>query len=147
MKTINKIISGACVIFTVTEFVLLIISHIVLSAEGKSEVLVNFLGLKAAVIIFVTALIFSIAGLILKAKRVPGFVLRLIHFVVTVITLEIALLLVMSGFRARVLLVIGFAYTVLYIIVTLILYFIKRIRLNKKEETEEYTPVFDNVKK
>ena len=147
MKTIRKIISDACVSFTAIEFILLIISQTMLSSNAKSDALVNFLGLKAAVIIFVTALVFSIAGLILKIKRVPGFILRLIHFVVTVTTLEIAVLLVMSGFRARVLLVIGFVYTVLYIVISLILYLISRIRLDKKEEKEDYVPVFDSLKK
>lgn len=147
MKTIKKIISDACVAFTIIEFILLITAQLMLSGGAKSDALVSFLGLKAALLIFITALIFSIAGLVLKIERVPGFILRLIHFVITITTIETAVLLIMSGFRAATVLVIGFAYTLLYIVLTLILYFIKRVRLNKKEEKEEYTPVFDNLQK
>lgn len=147
MKTVKKIISYACVAFTVIEFVLLITAQVMLSGSAKSDALVNFLGLRAAGAIFVTALIFSLAGLILNMKRVPSFLLRLIHFVVTLAVLEIAIVFVMSGFRAAALLVIGFAYTLLYILVTSLLYLIKRIRLSKREEKEDYVPLFNMEKK
>lgn len=142
VKEIKKIISKACVYFTLVEFLLLIIAPYIMKTVVKSVGEANFLTLRSAAFIFLALLLLSALDLVFKIPRVPSAILRVIHYFLCLTSALIPIICVPKKTPPEIILISIIFISVLYIVLSLVTYFIKTF-FGKKENDGEYNAVID----
>ena len=147
LKELKRIISNSCICFTIIEFIILTVAQIMLEAEAKNDTFVSFLGLGSAAILFAAVFLQCFLSIVFKIKSLPGFVVRIIHYLLSSLSLFLIFVVIPGNFNVRFVFVFIVLYSVFYIIASLIKYAIDKAMAKHSETHEEYSPVYENIKK
>ena len=143
LKELKRIISNTCICFTVCEFILLIVSDLMLKGQATSNTAVSFLGLRGAVLVLITAFIFNILRYVFRIKSLQRVVVRLIHYALAMFCLLLVGVITPRRTEIRYVFVFLFLATIIYIVVSFIAFAIRKLTSKKAEEVQNYTSVFD----
>ena len=142
MHTVVKILSRACIFFTVAILLLYTVGTLISDIEHKW-----IPSLKTVYIVFVFSVLFSCANQLLFQAKIPSVLRLLIHYGITTLIFYI-LFVVWGGYDAKAssVLVILLAYTFLYAICALVFGIIRYVSGASKRDRAEYAQQFPERK-
>lgn len=145
LTAIKKIISSACVYFTVTEFALLIIINLMAEKWDMGKNFTPFFTIGSAFILLVFFTAIAASNLIFKTK-LPTPIAYLIHFLIVTVVYIVLFVLIPGVWQD------GHAFAMrlcvfvpVYIIVALVSFIIKLIFNRSTVRDEEYVEQFSDI--
>lgn len=142
LKTLRQILYSACLYFTVSEFILLMIaSGYQASNPEAGGTAAMFLSLGSAALIFLACLLMSALNLIFKLDYSVS-VRVLLHFIGSLIAYSLVFIFIPRAFDVAQILVRIVFFAGIYLVIAFIALIIASLRKNRRTEDFEYDTQF-----